>query len=75
MYEAMTRTEAPQRLREMLEYAGATLEGRWDLSEEDQSAMHIQSGWGQVYDFEQLFEHAIVHVMRHRRQIERFLRR
>lgn len=29
--------------------------------------------WGQVYDVEQLFEHAIVHILRHRRQIERFL--
>ena len=29
--------------------------------------------WGQRYDVEQLYEHAIVHVLRHRRQIERFL--
>jgi hypothetical protein len=29
--------------------------------------------WGQMYDVEQLYEHAIVHVLRHRRQIERFL--
>jgi len=29
--------------------------------------------WGQFYDVEQLFEHAIVHVLRHRRQIEKFL--
>ena len=32
----------------------------------------IKTGWGQVYDIEQLFEHAIVHVLRHRRQIENF---
>lgn len=29
--------------------------------------------WGQLYDPEQLLEHAIVHILRHRRQIERFL--
>ena len=29
--------------------------------------------WGQMYDVEQLLEHAIVHILRHRRQIERFL--
>jgi len=29
--------------------------------------------WGQSYDIEQLLEHAIVHILRHRRQIERFL--
>jgi len=28
--------------------------------------------WGQYYDYEQLMEHAIVHVSRHRRQIEDF---
>ena len=29
--------------------------------------------WGQLYDVEQLYEHAIVHILRHRRQIERFI--
>ena len=28
--------------------------------------------WGQVYDVEQIFEHAIVHILRHRKQIEIF---
>lgn len=35
----------------------------------------IRVKWGQVYDIEQLMEHAIVHVLRHTRQIERFLLR
>ena len=29
--------------------------------------------WENDYDLEQLMEHAIVHILRHRRQIERFL--
>jgi len=33
--------------------------------------MHVS--WGQYYDVEQLMEHAIVHILRHRRQIERFI--
>jgi len=33
----------------------------------------IVVAWGQRYDVEQLMEHAIVHILRHRRQIERFL--
>jgi len=28
--------------------------------------------WGQSFDVEQLMQHAIVHVLRHRRQIEKF---
>ena len=31
--------------------------------------------WGQKYDVDQLLEHAIVHILRHRRQIERFMLR
>ncbi|SFJ19724.1 hypothetical protein [Myroides guanonis] len=30
----------------------------------------IKTKWGQSYDIEQMMEHAIVHVLRHRRQIE-----
>lgn len=33
----------------------------------------ITSTWGQLYDIEQMMEHAIVHVLRHRRQINRFI--
>ena len=32
----------------------------------------IKTFWGQVYDIEQVTEHAIVHILRHRRQIEKF---
>lgn len=32
----------------------------------------LRTGWGQICDYEQLMEHAIVHVSRHRRQIQRF---
>ena len=30
----------------------------------------INTPWGQIYDIEQITEHAIVHFLRHRRQIE-----
>lgn len=35
----------------------------------------IHSHWGQSFDPEQLLEHAIVHILRHRRQITRLLER
>jgi len=41
--------------------------------EENDASKKIKVAWGQIYDVEQLYEHAIVHVLRHRRQIERFL--
>ena len=41
--------------------------------EEYSSDKKMYVSWGQHYDVEQLVEHAIVHILRHRRQIERFL--
>ncbi len=41
--------------------------------EEFDNDKKIKVRWGQKYDVEQLFEHAIVHVLRHRRQIERYI--
>jgi len=41
--------------------------------EEFRNNKKILSGWGQVYDIEQMLEHAIVHVLRHRRQISRLI--
>lgn len=41
--------------------------------EEYDNSKKILTNWGQRYDADQLLEHAIVHILRHRRQIERFL--
>jgi uncharacterized damage-inducible protein DinB len=73
--ETVPRGDARSRVAEMLAYTSATFNGKWDISEDEAEAMRIQSGWGTVYDLEQLLEHAVVHMLRHRRQIERFLGR
>ena len=41
--------------------------------EEYDPSKKILTHWGQVYDIDQMMEHAIVHVLKHRRQIQRFL--
>ncbi len=41
-----------------------------ELEEPDNNKKFITS-WGQSYDIEQIIEHAIVHILRHRRQIEK----
>ena len=43
--------------------------------EEFNNDKKIKVRWGQSYDVEQLYEHAIVHILRHRRQIERFIQK
>ena len=40
--------------------------------EQKDNALKLTSWWGQLYDIEQMMEHAIVHILRHRRQLERF---
>jgi uncharacterized damage-inducible protein DinB len=70
----LTRSETPGEIVTMLAYTVETLEDRWKMTEEQIVNTKIQSSWGQVYDMEQLMEHAIVHILRHRRQIEKFLR-
>ena len=48
----------------------ATIED--DALEEWDASNKMMTSWGQLYDIEQLMEHAIVHILRHRRQIEKF---
>lgn len=67
------QVEVAPRMAAMLAYTEATLEGRWLMTDDEMTAVRMEVRWGPVYDFEQLFEHAIVHVLRHRRQIQRFL--
>jgi uncharacterized damage-inducible protein DinB len=41
--------------------------------EEYDSSKKILTHWGQVYDIDQMMEHAIVHILKHRRQVQRFV--
>ncbi len=69
-----TRAASVEQLAAMVAYLVATLEGRWEMPDEHIEAVQIKSSWGQTYNLEQMLEHAVVHVLRHRRQIECFLR-
>jgi uncharacterized damage-inducible protein DinB len=57
----------------MLEYTAQTVEGRWEMTDEEIEKAAVDRGWGVIYNLEQLLEHAIVHILRHRRQIEKFI--
>ena len=60
-------------LDKMLSYTAETLEGKWDYTDEDVMKVKIISRYGPTYDIEQMLEHAIVHILRHRRQLEKFV--
>ena len=51
----------------------AIFDGNWDEINEKMTSVFIDTSWGVRYDVEQMMEHAIVHVLRHRRQIEKFV--
>lgn len=69
----LSRLESLEQLQAALRYTVETLEGRWEMSAEEISSIVVKTRWGPVYDAEGLLEHAIVHILRHRRQIERFI--
>lgn len=69
----IAHAEASGEIDKMLAYTVETLDGKWEMTDEEINRIKIESGWGPIYDLEQMLEHAIVHVLRHRRQIEKFL--
>jgi uncharacterized damage-inducible protein DinB len=69
----LSRQESFEQLDAALRYTIETLEGKWEMSDEEISGIVIKTRWGAVYDAEGLLEHAIVHLLRHRRQIEKFI--
>jgi uncharacterized damage-inducible protein DinB len=70
----LNQNESLKELQSMVEYTIETLDGKWEISDEVIVRTTIQSLWGVTYDLEQLLEHAIVHILRHRRQIEKLMR-
>ena len=69
----LTRQESLEQLEAALRYTVQTLDGRWEMSAEEISGIVIKARWGPIYDAEGMLEHAIVHLLRHRRQIEKFI--
>jgi uncharacterized damage-inducible protein DinB len=69
----LSRQESLEQLNAALRYTVQTLDGKWEMSDEEITATVIKSRWGVVYNVEGLLEHAIVHILRHRRQVEKFI--
>jgi uncharacterized damage-inducible protein DinB len=64
--------DAVRALNKVLTLTANSIEGFWNLSEDQILATRQNTKWG-FYDIEMMFEHAIVHILRHRRQIAKFL--
>ena len=55
----------------MMAYTTETLEPKLKMTEKEMAGVRFVTRWGSPYEMEQILEHAIVHILRHRRQIER----
>jgi uncharacterized damage-inducible protein DinB len=73
----LAKSEVLGKFDEAMQYTVETLEDRWEMSYEEIFSTLMKSSYsmksGYVEDLEQKLEHAIVHILRHRRQIEKFL--
>jgi uncharacterized damage-inducible protein DinB len=67
----LSRNEVLKKVDEAMQYTIETLEGKWELPNKVIFSTFMKGDY--VEDLEQKLEHAIVHILRHRRQIEKFL--
>jgi len=68
----ISQIEFSNELDKMLAYTSETLQDKWEYADEEIMKVKMIVRWGPQYDLEQLLEHAVVHILRHRRQIEKF---
>ena len=67
------QTEIVGEINKMFSYTAAIFEGKRTITDEEMNGIFFKTRWGVNYNIDQLLEHAIVHVLRHRRQIQKFL--
>ena len=66
--------DAAKEIRKMIEYNIHNLyEINREKVEADMFSIKFTTRWKEEFNFEQILEHAIVHVLRHRRQVEKFI--
>lgn len=69
----ISQAEIGGEIDRFLAYTAETLEGMWEMSYAELDKFIVQRKSGVIENLEQLLEHAILHILRHRRQIEKFL--
>jgi len=65
--------EAVSELNKMFQYKVNTFENKWLLSDDEMMNTIIKTSWT-TYDLEAIIEHSIVHILRHRLQIQKLIK-
>ncbi len=69
-----TSEDASNEIRKMLKFNIHNLyEVNSEKVEANMFSIKFTTRWKEEFNFEQILEHAIVHVLRHRRQVEKFI--
>jgi uncharacterized damage-inducible protein DinB len=67
------QTKIVAEIDKMFAYTAAIFEGERSITDAEMNEIFFKTRWGVNYNIDQLLEHAIVHVLRHRRQIQKFI--
>lgn len=65
-------SEITSALTKMFDYMLETVEGMYGFTDKELGNHIINTRWDATIDIDMLLEHAIVHLLRHRRQLEKF---
>ena len=69
----ISQAEIGAEIDKVLAYTEKTLDGLWEMSYEELDKFVIERKDDFSENLEQLLEHAVLHILRHRRQVEKFL--
>lgn len=69
----LSKDESLKMLDQMFAYNVATFAHKYNMTEAEAEAVKFKTRWGADHTLESIMEHAVVHILRHRRQIERLL--
>jgi len=67
------QSEIGGEIDKMFAFTAAIFESGRQITDEEIETIFFKTRWEVTYNIDQLLEHAIVHVLRHRRQIKKFL--
>ena len=73
-FKANTPEESLIHMDKMLSYTEETLKGKWEMTYDEIFEMTVTASDGSKSNLEARLEHAIVHILRHRRQLEKLLK-
>ncbi len=69
----ISQAEIGAEIDKVLAYTEETLEDHWEMSYEEMNKTLIEDRADFKENIEQLLEHAVLHILRHRRQVDKFL--